>query len=312
MNEGPTEPAVGGVAAVAKFLIYSTTAMLTPSEYWRAVSRLIAFLSNAFRPGRRRSDVKRTLAILGDRISPLAARRAEHEKSVTAFHTAILTLGQRYANGRQQTVRTFGLDHIHAALEAGNGVILWVCPFSYARLVSKMGLSREGIDLFHLSRSDHGFGKSAIARKYLNRLWVAGENRYLKERLVMTEENEIGALRTLRKRLRKNQVVTITLGISAAKVRTVPFLSGTMTAAIGPPGLAISTGAAILPVFSVRADNGDFVVTVDKPLTLRDGVDRDEKSETMLSEIAQRLEPRLVDNVGQWGNWSLFHPPSPN
>jgi len=306
---GPTQPSVSALSAIAKFIVYRAICLTLPARLWIPTCRKLASIGFTLRPGRRHGDMKWTAGVLGRKIAPEEAVDIELEKSACAFATAVLTLGQKYAKGRTLVTHVQGLEHLEVAKAAGKGVILWVCPFAYARLVAKVGLAREGVELFHLSRFSHGFGKSPFAEKHLNPKWAYGENLYLRERLVIGPGNEVAPLRALHTHLKDNRVISITFGIDAKKVVKVPFLSGELTAAAGPPGLALSTGASILPVYALRRDSGEFDVTIDRPLNIPTDGDKASKIEHVVAEIAQRLGPMVDENPGQWGNWNLFQPP---
>lgn len=295
------------VIALAKFIVYSAVAFFIPEQGWPPVARGLARLSSLLRRVFRRGEVSLIETILGRPLTETEAREIEIDKSANAFLTAFLTVGQRFQKGRPANIRTHGLENITAAREAGNGVILWVCPFSFARIIAKIGLHRTGIEVSHLSRESHGFGHSRIAVRYLNRHWTDGENLYLKDRLVMTADNEIGALRALRRCLQDSGVVSITLGREGKSRGSVPFLNGSMTVATGTLGLAVSTGAAVLPVYALRDKEGGFDVTVDRPLAAGSAGERDAQFDHMLKDLADRLAPVVAQHPGQWANWDIFH-----
>ena len=215
-------------------------------------------------------------------------------------------MGQKYAKGRSQNIRVHGLENVAAAREAGKGTVLWLCPFTYMFLIAKMGLHQEGIEISHLSREGHGFGRSRVAVRFLNRHWVDGENLYVKERLVMIADNETGALRALRQCLKDNGIVSITLSKDGRKRASTPFLSGSLTVATGALGLAVSTGAAILPVYTLRNDDGGFDVTVDRPLEPGPEAGRDAQFEHLVKDLAARLTRLVTRHPEQWADWNLL------
>lgn len=296
------------LVALTRFILFFVVARFTPERKWLGVARFLARFSSILRRLITRHEIDDIAAILGRTLTRTEARKIEIDRSAHFFLTAFLTLGQRFAKDRSANIRVHGLENIVAAKEAGNGAILWVCPLLYASMIVKMGLHRKGIEVSHLSRESHGFGPSRIAVRHLNRHWVYGENLYLKERLVMTADNETGALRGLRRCLRDNGVVSVTVGTEGKKRRSTPFLGGTLTVAIGAPSLAVSTGAAVLPVYALRDDEGGFDVTIDRPLAAGSVGSRDAQFDRMLKDFAGRLEPLVARNPGQWGNWGIFQP----
>lgn len=293
-------------AALTKFLFFSAVSRFIPESKWLSVARLLAWISGTFRRTLRVREKNHFSAVLGRTLDSVEAQEISIDRSANAFLTAFMIMGQQLSENRSQNIRVQRLENIAAALEAGNGVILWVCPFSYARLIAKVGLHQEGVQVSHLSRESHGFGNSRLAVRYLNQHWVSRENIYLKERLVMAAGNETGALRALRRCLRNNGVVSITLGMDGRKRHSVPFLNGTLTVATGALGLAISTGAAVLPVYALRTSEGGFEVTVEHPLARGPDGGRDAQFDHMVRCLAENLAPLIAQNPGQWSDWDML------
>ena len=124
------------------------------------------------------------------------------------------------------------------------------------------------------------------------------------------DDHGMTARRALRKRVKDNGVVSITFGAEAKKLGKVPFLKGTLAVAAGPPGLALSTGARLLPVYALRREDGGFDVTVDRPLEFPAEGEKNAQIESIVNDMANRLGPLVEKSAGQWGNWSLFQPPA--
>jgi lauroyl/myristoyl acyltransferase len=157
-----------------------------------------------------------------------------------------------------------GRERIEAERARGQGVILWVAPLVFSDLVTKMALSGAGFQVSHLSMVAHGFSMSKVGGRVFNRFTSGAEEKFLRSRLVMSPDGSLEALRELAGRVRDNEVVSISAVASAGK-RTldVPFLRGAATIAAGAPELARRTGAGLLPVFTVRLEDGSFRTTVE-------------------------------------------------
>ena len=126
--------------------------------------------------------------------------------------------------------------------------------------------------------------------------------RSLAARVVMSPEGPRGAMRQLLARLKENGIVSITVRPSGLHPAEVPLFDSHMSVATGAPDLAFASGAALLPVFTVRNANGIYHVNVEKPIVLfRD--DRRRASEAAAREYARRLEPYIEAYPGQWTNW---------
>jgi len=193
-----------------------------------------------------------------------------------------------------------GADHLQRSLESGNGAILWVARFAFAPLLFKIALREAGWAVSHLSRPTHGFDASPFAVRWLNPVWTRIEERYVHERIVMAPGTETAALRTLRRRLADNRVVSITVGDEAVQTVGVPFLGETLRIATGPMNLATASGAALLPVFAARDADGRFFVDIQAPLDTHVPGDRGQRYDSIARQYTERLEPYVRRFPGQW------------
>jgi len=304
-NDGWVQATLKSLEALVKFSLYCLISILIPERFWFRFSSGLASITSRLKLESRNLETETITSVLGFTMSEGENRKLHREASTHAFMNALVTMGQLFSKGRSPDVIVRGLEHIAAAQEQGNGTVLWLCPFCYTRMVAKLALHQKGIQVSHLSRDTHGFGGSPAAVRLLNRHWVRAENMYLKERLVMTADNEAGALRRLLKCLRENGVVSVALNEQGKKCMTVPFLNGTLSAAMGPLGLAVSNDTVVLPVYTLGNDQGGYEVIVDRPLEASHNDDRDIQIETMFKELAGRLEPLAAEHPEQWYNWGI-------
>src|SRR3970040_2255289 len=80
--------------------------------------------------------------------------------------------------GWHPEVELEGRDHLADALARGRGAILWTMIF-FRHVVPKLGISRRGFSVVHLSAALHGgFSDSWVAVNVLNRWAQKSENRY--------------------------------------------------------------------------------------------------------------------------------------
>jgi lauroyl/myristoyl acyltransferase len=170
-------------------------------------------------------------------------------------------------------------------------------------LVAKIALHRAGFLITHLSRNEHGWGGSRFARAVLNPIVTRVEERHVAERLVMSPDDSFHALRTLVRRVRENNLVSMTVGSGGPHSYAVPLLNGTLRVADGAPVLARNTGAALLPVFTERREDGAYTVTVEKPLRISVDEDRSEAARAAVVELAKRLEPYVIARPDQYPAW---------
>ena len=196
-----------------------------------------------------------------------------------------------------------GAAHIETALGHGRGTVIWDSHFGFASLMTKIALHRAGHPVSHLSHPRHGFSATPFGRRRLNPIITNIETRYLRERVLLDEDQPAGSLQTLKKRLLENGVVSITVRGAARRPVTAPFLDGSLSLAAGAPYLACETGAALLPVFTHRDEQGAWRVTVEPPLTLPEGSERSAAIAAAVAQYAQRLEPHVRRYPGQWLGW---------
>ena len=199
--------------------------------------------------------------------------------------------------GWRPAIELVGGEHLAAAQAAGRGTIVWLGHFVHANLVAKMALHRAGFAVSHLSHRRHGFSGSRFGVRWLNRVQTAAEDRYLGERVLLDDERPATTMRTLRRRLEENRVVSISVRGDGGNSRAIQFFDGEVSIAAGAPKLAALSGAALLPVFPVRNAAGGFTVFVEPALDVRgDGA---------LRRYAALLEKYVLTYPAQWLGW--FH-----
>ena len=228
--------------------------------------------------------------------------------NVTAGHVEqhIQFLREFRPGGWKPQIELTGREHIDRALESGKGCIVWVAPMLYSHLVAKKGLHGSGYSVTHLSDVDHGWSGSRLARG-LNRVRTSAEERYVAERLVMTDGSELRYTRQLYVRLRANSLVSITGTESSAEMRarsaTGPFLASTMRMATGAPSLALASGASLLPVFVLKRDYDRFEVVVEPELTRSRTGDRHEAVDELVRGYIERIEQYVVKYPHLYADW---------
>jgi KDO2-lipid IV(A) lauroyltransferase len=262
-----------------------------PEPIWPALARWSALFRAYRQPSWRRRETAHIARYLGRDASDavlidvLAAVRLSQWWSVAT----------RHADGWRPRVRLAGRERIDQALAAGRGAIVWVAPFAFAPLASKIALADQGYDVVHLSRTTHGPAKSLWGARHVNRWFVAAEARFVRERaLIGPDGSSTKALMRLTRHLGGGGLVSIMAGGVADRPLTVPFLGARMLVAPGPPALAQRTGAALLPVFTIVQPDGAAVVHVDEPMTGLSNVDAAARA------FAARLEPHVLANPGQF------------
>ena len=295
--------AVGDIANLFGIAVLGAISWVLPESRWLGFCRAVG----RFNLPMMTSDVAATLgaidATLGARdVGAEPKTIAEQAAAEELLGTLQLMRDYRPGGWRPET-RVEGGEHIDAALADGHGAILWVGQFVHGKLGAKVALHRAGYAASHLSHLRHGFSPTRFGRHVLNAVRRAVEDRYLAERVLLSDDGAGPALDVLKQRLAENRIVTITVGARAARPVTAPFMAGEIHVAPGAPVLAYGSGAALLPVFPLRTASGRITAVVGPPITIDGSVDRASAVAEAVRDYAARLEDVVAENPSQWLGW---------
>ena len=272
-------------------------ARLLPSRAWMPARYLALRLLGPGRSRQKSQNVKRRLKLAGltdDRLSDIEAACAAEHFEASAQILRLLTGGPW-----RPVLELCRGERLRQALDEGQGVILWIPRFNGNELPFKMALQAHGFDVNHLSSREHGFGYSPIDIAYLNPLWIGIEERFLESRVKL--EPRTTAMRTLRKRLKSNRIVSITdLAENANTIRR-PFLAGTRAFSLGPVKLAMAAKAPLLPAFIERVDCNHYRVTVRKAVydPAKDSTD----PVSVIDRYSEMLGAEVLRLPNLWLDW---------
>ncbi|MBI5949472.1 MAG: hypothetical protein HY875_15135 [Chloroflexi bacterium] len=238
------------------------------------------------------------------RGNPGAALRLSETRML---HQRLLVLGGALFPRWRRRVSVRGIEHVRAGLDAGRGVILWVHPCLGSSVSVKQALFEAGLPLAHLTRPAHGFSRFPFGMRVANPFLRRAENRFLAERVVIDAARTVGPLRRLQALLRENRVVSITVTNTASRLAKFPFLGGIIVLPGGPVELAASTGAVLLPVFTVGSARVP-VVEIGAPLPVT-GADDEAVRLCHLASL-EWLQERVDRHPLDWIGWRayLFQP----
>lgn len=277
---------------------------LLPEATWPSLCAAAARLSGY--AGRKRAENTRHIArLLAARVSSDGAASIAAEIGAHHHHTRLQLFRCYRFDSWHPCIELIGREHLEAALEAGAGGILWLAPFVYGTLVTKMAVHRAGFALSHLSGRQHGLSTSPFGQRFLNPIWTSVERRYLAERVVMASAEAPGALRELMRRLKRNELVSIAMGPNGRRRHSTPFFDGQITVANGAPALAQRTGAVLLPVFTVRAADGSFVTTIEAPPPLAADLSEEDFVQAMVAHCGRLLESYVWRYPTQFNGWAM-------
>ncbi len=278
-------------------------AWFVPERYWEWLARVLGptavstFTSN---PRATQAAIARTL---GGRLREPSARSILRGIAIERIIAIFQILRSYRPYRRDPRIRIGDAQLVEQALRTGRGVILWVVHGLHGDLGAKAAFSRAGLAVSHLSTPAHGFSSSRFGMRYLNRLHNAAEDRHLEERILSSTDGSAAGVQAILRRLRDNQVVSITAHRGSGRVVEAPFLDGTLKLALGAPSIAHMTGAALLPVFAFREDDGVVGVTFGPPIAIATDRPRAEAVADAARRYAAILEPHVLRHPTQWLGW---------
>jgi len=275
---------------------------LFPANAWAVIARWFAPLATALGlPAK--ENALRIGSLMGERIPDRKPDELQNE-SMAGFVEGNLQLLRTYRPGGWiPTIEIAGTGHLDAALKRKRGAVLWMSWFNSYSLAAKMAFHRAGYSVTHLSHPRHGYANTRFAIRFLNPVRTIAEDRYLGKRVVMAQSDPTGAMLTLDRELRRNGIVSITVGRASRNPVMAPFLAGRIELAPGAPSLALVAGATLLPVFPVQVGPDRFSVTIEPPIVLGGPGSRRALIEAAACEYAARLEPYVLRYPGQWRGW---------
>jgi lauroyl/myristoyl acyltransferase len=281
-------------------------AVLLPPSAWPGLCRLTSRV--------RRRKHRRQLPQLAERFRALLGPEVDAEALFAAYrevlHRRRLVLFREMLGRSGAGHRVIGLDHLHRALAAGRGAVLWAAPFAYQGIDGKRALAEAGIRAWQVSVREHGFLGTPFAVAVLNPpLWRV-EERFLAGRLVFdpAAPGEIGP--RMRAVLRARGVLLVTNNaLAGRRMLAVPLAPGfRLPMASGPLRLARAHGAPVLPCATIaRGAFGPYELLIGPPLPL---AGKDERAALAAAALATRdhLLPCVQDAPEQFLGWTRLLP----
>lgn len=289
------------VYEVARLSGQGLLAWTLPEPAWWPVSRVLGRFNVATNPTRTRKEVAQiaTLGFASDAydvaVNNWAWRYEERFQYLRAWRPG----------GWSPRIDVVGQEHVAAALDRENGIIFWGGLFSFNNLLPKIAMHRLGLAVLGFSVPAHGFSASKFGVRYLNRVFRDIENLYLEERLMPWPEDFQAALQRMRERLKTGGVVYFAVGGRGRRIASAKFLGGDIFMATGPIAMAHATGAALLPLHTLRIAPHRFEVTIGPPIELRMTPDGNVDYAATMQAYADALAPFVLRDPGQWNGWHL-------
>lgn len=290
---------IGTILGIPPLLVVTT---FVPERFWQPLCYGFSWLFNGFASNARK---RRILARLK---TPSRAKDSDvYRIASMRFEQRLQTL-REWSIGWNPDLRLEGREHLEAALQSGSGAVLWIARFSFASLAEKIAFVRNGFEVHHVTRPQHGFSKTAFGMKFLNPIRVGAEYRHAAGRILINADRPADSMNAARKLLKANKFVSIASGTTEGQVLVFTKFAGKrMRFSAGPARLAKLAGCPLLPVFVVRDGNSRTIrVIVDRAINLDGGDSKERMLEQAVQEFADRHQPFIKSHPHQWRDWKLL------
>jgi lauroyl/myristoyl acyltransferase len=286
-------------------------ALTVPERRWRALCHRL----ESIRAGINASEVKR-VGRAAERI--IGGSRASFERRAFALEAAagatehnLQVLRSRSRAGWNPLLQLEGAEHLDSALAAGRGAVLWVAHFCFHALATKKALCDAGYRVWHLSRPEHGFSRSTVGIALFNGIRTAAEGRQLAGRIVFERDRPGAAAAAATRVLAQNGVLSITAGDwEGQRIASIDVCGGKLQLAVGAPRLARLSGAALLPVFTVRgADQQTIRVVIEPALAVPSGGEAEAALQGAAQAFGRILEGYIRRYPAEWRDWARLELP---
>ncbi len=295
------------VVRLAALTALAPRAVLAPERLWGSVGRSTARSIRGLLSRARVTRVEHIRRITKGQSDLSDAERIDQKVIAGRVEQEMMYLCELFRpSSSERRVPIAGREHIERALERGRGCILWVAPFLFGSLLVKKGLRQAGFDVLHLSHYRHGPSNSRLGNRLVNSMRTRAEDRYIAGRLSMAPGTELSCLRKLERQLRNNRVVSITVAHLGHRIVELPVLGGKMRVGTGAPGLAVATGAALLPIFGHGPRPGRFEIVIEPALEPSGALKARAATDNLLERYAGLLESYVVRFPFSFSVWSLL------
>jgi lauroyl/myristoyl acyltransferase len=280
-------------------------ALTVPERRWRT----LCYRLESIRASMNASELER-VGCAAERIIG-AARRSFERRSfalrvaagATEHHLQVLR--SRSRSGWKPMLHLEGAAHLDSALAAGRGAVLWVAHFCFNALATKKALRDAGYRVWHLSRPEHGFSKSKVGIALYNSIRTGTEREQLAGRIVFDRDRPGAAAVAAMRVLTQNGILSITAGDwEGQRIAGIDVCGGKLHLAVGAPRLARLSGAALLPVFTVRGANQQTIrVVIEPPLRVPSGGETDDALQGAAQAFGGLLEQYVRRYPDEWRDW---------
>ena len=288
-------------------------ALTIPERRWRTLCYRLESIRASIGLADLKGVENAAARILGGSHAAFDRRAFALEVAAGATEHHLQVLRSRSRGGWQATPGLEGAAHLDAALAAGRGAVLWVAHFCFNALATKKALRAAGYRLWHVSRPEHGFSKSTVGIALYNGIRTGAEGQQLAGRIVFERDRPAAVAVAAMRVLMQNGILSITAGDwEGQRIAGIDVCGGKLDLAVGAPRLARLSGAALLPVFTVRGTDRDMIRVVIEPALAvpRDG-DIDDALQGAAQGFGRLLEHYVRRYPAEWRDWKKLELPPP-
>lgn len=203
----------------------------------------------------------------------------------------------------QNRISLQGREYLEEALSQGKGVLLFQAHFGAFQMVMPV-IGYHGYTMNQISASAAVWKErmnSDIQKKVLD--IKASYEQKLPVRHISVQES----LRPVFRALERNEIVGITVdGGTGKKNINIRFLNRWANFAQGPVGIALRTGAPIVPAFILTGKRLNHILRLHPPLVVDPALDKNESIRRILQQFARLLEGYVFEYPEHYGYTLYF------
>jgi lauroyl/myristoyl acyltransferase len=227
-------------------------------------------------------------------VLPKASRRLRRVlarriiRNVVKNYYDVIRLPTMTPDSLERTITVHGIGHLDKALAVGKGVIIISGHIGNFNIVAQLAAAR-------------GYKVSVVAEDieppklydYVNRL-----RGHFGLKMIKLGSSEV---RTIYRLLKNNEALMLAVdrNVTDEDVPTV-FFGEYAAMPHGAVALALRTGAALVPGYTVRLPDNTSVVIIDPPLELERTGERDLDVRVNMRKVANTLEKYIIEAPHQW------------
>jgi lauroyl/myristoyl acyltransferase len=286
-------------------------ALTVPERRWRTLCHRLESIRASVNTRDLECVARAARRVVGGSHASFEGRAFALEVAAGATEHNLQVLRSRSRSGWNPMLRLEGAAHLDSALAAGRGAVLWVANFCFNALATKKALHDAGYRLWHLSRPEHGFSRSTAGIALYNGIRTGAERQQLEGRIVFERDRPGAAAVAAMRVLAQNGILSITAGDwEGQRIAGIDVCGGKLQLAVGAPRLARLSGAALLPVFTVRGgDRQTIRVVVEPALAVPSGGEADAALQGAAQAFGRVLEGYVRRYPAEWRDWARLELP---